>query len=478
MKLKTLLSQKTKQKLIHIIVFVLLITLFLSKSNDYPYFRWNIYTVPVFIISFYVHTFLFLPILIKRKKVRNYILLAISLLIVFTLIYSWLEAVRSCEITLRFDEKQSVPLDFFLRDNWVSSIFTWLFFSSIPFVTISLLYYISILDVNEQKQILSSKFTELFVNIVLISSMFSIVLVNGVKYKNTINLFLLGVLSLFFYINTFFITPILLRDKNTKSYLLFTILLFTLFISSFKSILAMANIEIGLLTKENTLAIVFLFFVIFMFSFIYAYFRNKLKTQNQKLGAKDSELKLLKSQVNPHFLFNTLNTLYGTALEENASKTAESTAKLANLIRYMQEDINKDFIPLENEIKYLQDYIIIQELRCAIKPQIETEFKNIQNHNISPGLLIPFVENAFKYGIDPSKSSKLSVSIICDEKTINFKCINSYDENFKTYYKEQGFGIGIKNAKQRLELVYPKKHTFKVVKENHTFSVYFSIDTK
>jgi LytS/YehU family sensor histidine kinase len=217
-------------------------------------------------------------------------------------------------------------------------------------------------------------------------------------------------------------------------------------------------------------------------SLTYSYVRLKLINDqlifNLRLGAKDSELQLLKSQVNPHFLFNTLNTLYATALEENAPKTAESTAKLANLLRYMQNDINKDFIPLENEIKYLEDYITIQKLRCEIEPQIETKFSNFENHQISPGLLIPFVENAFKYGIDPTKPSKLKVSVICDETTIHFKCVNSYDDNSKTYYKERGFGIGITNTRQRLELVYAKKHIFEIVKENNMFSVNISINTK
>ena len=197
-----------------------------------------------------------------------------------------------------------------------------------------------------------------------------------------------------------------------------------------------------------------------------------------RLGAKESELQLLKAQVNPHFLFNTLNILYATALDENALKTAESTANLASLLRYMQEDISKDFIPLGNEIKYLQDYISIQKLRCAVPPKVAVQFKNTENHVISPGLLIPFVENAFKYGIDPSAASTLRLSVICDENTIHFECVNSYDDTFKTYYKEQGFGIGIKNAKQRLELVYPKKHTLETAKENAVFSVKLSITTK
>ena len=222
----------------------------------------------------------------------------------------------------------------------------------------------------------------------------------------------------------------------------------------------------------NSVFIIGIGFLLIIFtSFIYADFRNKIKNKNLELESKDSELQLLKSQVNPHFLFNTLNTLYATALEEKAEKTAESTAKLASLIRYMQNDINKDFIPLINEINYLEDYIVIQKLRCAIEPEVKTTFKSITNQIISPGLLIPFIENAFKYGIDPSKKSELTISIICDESNIHFTCVNTYDENFKIHKTEAGFGIGINNAKQRLALVYPKKHSFEILKENNTFSV-------
>tara|TARA_R110002051_G_scaffold281538_1_gene343157 strand:- start:7359 stop:8075 length:717 start_codon:yes stop_codon:yes gene_type:complete len=210
----------------------------------------------------------------------------------------------------------------------------------------------------------------------------------------------------------------------------------------------------------------------------YGYLRLETKKNKLKFANKESELNILKSQVNPHFLFNTLNTLYATALQENAPITAESTAKLANLIRYMQNDISKDFIPLENEIKYLEDYIYIQKLRCEITPNIETNFKNIEHHKISPGLLIPFVENAFKYGIDPNKPSSLNVSVIGTDNSIFFECINSFDDSFKTYYKEKGFGIGIENTKKRLALVYPKNHTLEVIKQNKIFSVKISIESK
>jgi LytS/YehU family sensor histidine kinase len=200
--------------------------------------------------------------------------------------------------------------------------------------------------------------------------------------------------------------PVLLEEKKPGTYLLLTSISFIVIVIGTKLIYGSGSLS-------NLLVLAIYFTLATVLSLTYSYVRLKLINDqlifNLKLGAKDSELQLLKSQVNPHFLFNTLNTLYATALEENAPKTAESTAKLANLLRYMQNDINKDFIPLENEIKYLEDYITIQKLRCEIEPQIETKFSNFENHQISPGLLIPFVENAFKYGIDPTKPSKLKV---------------------------------------------------------------------
>tara|TARA_R110001583_G_scaffold195017_1_gene368498 strand:- start:823 stop:1749 length:927 start_codon:yes stop_codon:yes gene_type:complete len=276
--------------------------------------------------------------------------------------------------------------------------------------------------------------------------------------------------TLFFYLNVLLIGPTLLSEKKLGKYVFLTIISLIVILIATKLIYGYS---------PNLLVSTIFFMLTALLSLIYCYVRLKLKYDQQifnlKLGAKDSELQLLKSQVNPHFLFNTLNTLYATALEENAPKTAESTAKLANLLRYMQNDITKDFIPLENEIKYLNDYIAIQKLRCEIKPQVETTFENCEGKTVSPGLLIPFVENAFKYGIDPSKPSKLKVSVICDGSKINFECVNSYDDNFKTFYKEQGFGMGIKNAKQRLDLVYPKNYNLDISKANHIFKVKLDI---
>jgi sensor histidine kinase YesM len=350
----------------------------------------------------------------------------------------------------------------------ITIVLFYLFLALIPLAIVALLSYAYSAIFLGKK--VAYQFLEFFVNFIFISLLNIIIATSG-RVSDTL---LLTLFSVIFYINTLYVTPLLIKKQQKTKYWFLILFMLVLY---FLSVYLIVRYDTG-----SIFSIFSVFVLIYALSFIYGYVRIKIISKEKlftlKLGAKDSELQLLKSQVNPHFLFNTLNTLYSTALEEKAEKTAQSTAKLASLIRYMQEDINKDFIPLENEIKYLNDYINIQELRCAVKPNIETEFVNIKNHNISPGLLIPFVENAFKYGIDPSKPSSLKVSVVCNENTINFECVNSYKTDFKTYYKEQGFGIGIKNAKQRLELIYPKKHIFSISKQEKLFSVNMSINTK
>ena len=418
------------------------------------------------IFTFFILSWWLIPLFITHKKRGVIVILLYAIL--YTTCISWLDVnVTSIVSDLNYDHNSTPNLKSIARA----------FLSFIPFVFMSSLYSISIMD----KVLLNKSFTakqlELVINLAIVGLVSHVIFLNiSTGFYLVMTIFYFTLTLLFFYYNAFFITPVLLMKKEIGKYLFFVVLLFILYVLSFKYISSITHFEIGSFPNDTSLSVAFL--IDYALSFIYGFIRHRIKNQDVKLEAKDSELKLLKSQVNPHFLFNTLNTLYATALVEKAPKTAESTAKLANLIRYMQEDINKDFIPLENEIKYLQDYIIIQKLRCAVEPEIDTEFKEITDDHISPGLLIPFVENAFKYGIDPSKPSKLSVSVVCDESTIHFECVNSYDDDFKTYYKEQGFGIGIKNAKQRLELIYLKKHTFEVVKENNVFSVKISIKTK
>jgi sensor histidine kinase YesM len=476
MKTASFLTPKIRKRIIHLVVLIIVTKFFLNTYSNFPYRSLNSYTILTAAIIFYIHSLFVLPLLLEKKVLKIYLLLTITSFILFTLIISWLEAIRSSLITHSEDGTALVPLDFFSRKDWIIDGAIHLFPIFITIILISFIYYLS---TNSIKKFLP--YLEISVNmlILLIICAFA-VLEPHMKTKENLSVALL--LSVF-YINTFLITPVLLVEKKKLRYSFLLILISTVFYILICKILGNPFRDTN--SGEDVFYVFFtlisILSITLFLSFLYGYVRLKIKAKEKsfdiKLGAKESELNLLKSQVNPHFLFNSLNTLYATALTENAPKTAESIAKLASLIRYMQEDINKDFIPLQNEIKYLQDYIAIQKLRCAVEPEVEIDFENFENHSISPGLLIPFVENAFKYGIDPSRLSKLKISVVCDNTKITFECINSYDENYKTYYKEQGFGIGIENAKQRLKLVYPKKHTFEIVKENGNFSIKIVINT-
>jgi len=179
---------------------------------------------------------------------------------------------------------------------------------------------------------------------------------------------------------------------------------------------------------------------------------------------KEAELAQLRSQVNPHFLFNTLNTLYAFALNEGSEKTAECIAKLANLMRFMLDDMEKESILLQREVSYIEDYVKLQSIRSAVDHDISVtvDIDEEQGYSIAPMLLIPFVENAFKHGMNPNEVSHLKIDITGKGDRIQFVIENSVDENFEAYYKEKGFGIGIENVKSRLKHIYPDRHNISI----------------
>ncbi|MEO1655057.1 MAG: histidine kinase [Bacteroidota bacterium] len=195
-------------------------------------------------------------------------------------------------------------------------------------------------------------------------------------------------------------------------------------------------------------------------------------------STKTAELQLLRSQINPHFIFNSLNILYATALEEKSEKTAESIAKMSNLIRYMLEDNTKDFVSVHKEVKYLKDYIKLQLMRSSVEHDIDLHVDITYDQKIAPMMLVPFVENAFKHGIHPSEPSTLFLNFISNHEGVHFQLINSVNDEHQPSDFEKGFGIGISNVEKRLDLIYPRKHTLSVGRENEVFTVDLLIKNK
>lgn len=184
------------------------------------------------------------------------------------------------------------------------------------------------------------------------------------------------------------------------------------------------------------------------------------KLEKEKL---DAELSALKSQINPHFLFNSLHNLYSLALDKD-EKTPDVILKLSEGMRYMLYETNEHFVPLEKEIQYLKNYIDLQKLRIDEKANIDLEISGTSiGLQIAPLLFIPFVENGFKHGIKgDTENAYIQIALdILDNGIISFKVENNkgeIDETENPNYK----GVGLKNVKRRLELLYPEKYELKI----------------
>ncbi|WP_201747999.1 sensor histidine kinase [Chitinophaga vietnamensis] len=202
-------------------------------------------------------------------------------------------------------------------------------------------------------------------------------------------------------------------------------------------------------------------------------------TLKKALGHSAANLDFLRAQINPHFLFNALNTLYGTALQEDAARTSEGIQKLGDMMRFMLHDNHLEKIPLDKEVAYLQNYIALQRLRVMSSPDILIEV-NIDEgqcqHEIAPMLLIPFVENAFKHGISLRSRSRIVISLSCTPDKIFFDVYNSVHARPENDPEKDSMGIGLNNVKERLALLYPNKHELSIRQTTTEFFVHLTID--
>lgn len=199
------------------------------------------------------------------------------------------------------------------------------------------------------------------------------------------------------------------------------------------------------------------------YSFCYALFRDfvhqRISEADRQMQQVQAELTTLKAQINPHFFFNTLNTLYGTALAENADKTAHCIEQLSNIMRYTVTEAQQDFTPVAQEMSFLEDYLHLQQLRLpereTIRVQTNLIYDGLPAH-VAPFLLIPFIENAFKYGIRIDLDSFIKLELAVRENTLDLSIQNSL---FPPRPGQDGLGTGIQNTQKRLQLIYPDRHS-------------------
>ncbi len=194
------------------------------------------------------------------------------------------------------------------------------------------------------------------------------------------------------------------------------------------------------------------------------FFKETRKLRTQVLQ-RSTELDTLRSQVNPHFLFNALNTLYAVALKETSEKTADGIQKLGDMMRFMLHENNQERIPLRKEIEYLHNFLDLQRMRLDEGHAIEIRV-NIQQPEgeryLAPMLLNPFVENAFKHGISLRQPSWVYITLALDATKLYFKVHNSLHQKTGDDPEKNKPGIGLANVRKRLELLYPDRHTLDI----------------
>jgi len=197
---------------------------------------------------------------------------------------------------------------------------------------------------------------------------------------------------------------------------------------------------------------------------------QKLRTELM-LEKQAGELALLRSQINPHFLFNTLNNIYSLVYKKSED-APEAVMKMSSIMRYMLYDATTDNVLLEKEIEYLKSFIELEKLRIRHKDFVELKISgNVEGRTIAPMLLIPFVENAFKHGSRIVANPGIRINLSIGSRQILFEVINHIRKN-STLTKDQAGGIGLINIRRRLNLLYPGKHQLEISSVKETYNVH------
>lgn len=227
--------------------------------------------------------------------------------------------------------------------------------------------------------------------------------------------------------------------------------------------------------------ILFIFIIVFGLSIAYFFLKEwaRVEKMRSELAAVqlDTEVKFLKSQVNPHFLFNTLNNLFSMAQKKGNDDLADGISKLSGMMRYMIYESNEEKVPLKKEIEYLQDCIQLNKLRYADKEAI-VKFdypSETEDTIVAPMLFIPFVENAFKHGVTIGQSSHIDISLLVNKNELTFTCTN-VDHSHVQKMNGDSSGVGLENVKRRLELLYPDKHQLQITKADNQYKVELKIN--
>ncbi|MDB5020155.1 MAG: hypothetical protein JWQ28_1282 [Pedobacter sp.] len=279
-----------------------------------------------------------------------------------------------------------------------------------------------------------------------------------------------------FYINYTLLIPELIKSRKMYWWYILAITALILVMGLIKTVIASLNSDIMLtFTNQRTnkkeyidittyaIRTIFIsgFFIVIssLLKFAVDWFANDRIQRNLESEKKDMELQFLKSQLNPHFLFNSLNNIYSLAYQKS-DKTADAVLKLSEIMRYMIYESNDSWVSLSKEIEYVRSFIELQKLRFKDGAAVELTLNGeIDNQHIVPLILISFVENAFKHGVANDPTDPIRINIIANQKILHFSITNKKNK----HNKDEVGGVGLNNVERRLQLLYPDRYKLNIV---------------
>jgi sensor histidine kinase YesM len=294
----------------------------------------------------------------------------------------------------------------------------------------------------------------------------------------------IGFYALIAYFNYFVLFPKYLKDRNFYWHF-GALAAISLLITPIKTILlflfSSGNVEAQSHYVSNQFYIFFTTFFVGTSTTIYQVMNDWLVQQRDKKELESqtlqSELKFLKSQINPHFLFNTLNSLYALTLKKS-DLAPEIVLKLSEMMRYMLYECNEKEVTLSKEINYMQNYLELEKLRHGSKMDINFSITGeVGQKKIAPLILIPFIENSFKHGINNQVSQGfVNLSMHIEENDLVMMVENSKSHSLPKIAEKRSGGIGLINVKRRMNILYPEKHHLEIKESPNTYLVELNLN--
>ncbi len=296
---------------------------------------------------------------------------------------------------------------------------------------------------------------------------------------NTGHFVFTSLMIVLFYLNAYFLIPVYLNKRRFWAYAGLMLAILATWVVAGTLVFTPDHSNKGMSFHRESLWVIFPFLFMWSMGTVYRIVSDKVKT-DQLLKERENEnlkteLSFLRSQVSPHFLFNVLNNMVALA-RLKSDRLEPSLIRLSGLMRYMLYESDEQQVPLEREVEYVSSYIDLQKLRFGKEMKIQTKVEEFQEgqYRIEPMLLIPFIENAFKHGTGMIDQAEIDIALGVNNGVLEFCVKNKYSVN-TSEIKDKTSGIGLNNVKRRLNLLYDKRHSLAIEREDGWFVVFLQL---